>query len=83
VSNKRKIKPLDTGDQIKKLGERIRQLRKDAGYSNAEDFAYENSIPRSAYGRYEQGKNIEFTTLIRIVNCHGITLKEFFSEGFG
>lgn len=82
MTSKKKPKLLDLEDELQKLGARIRQLRKDAGYTNAESFAYEHSIPRSAYGRCEQGNNIELATLIRILNCHGLTLPEFFAEGF-
>lgn len=77
-----KIKPLDPDKEYKKLGARIKQLRKDAGYTSAEEFAYKFLFPRSGYGQLEQGKNIEYATLIRILNCHGIGYLEFFSEGF-
>jgi transcriptional regulator with XRE-family HTH domain len=82
VSNQKKIKPLVPEREAKKLGARIKQLRKDAGYTSAEDFAYRNGLVRSAYTQIERGKNIEFFTLIKILNCHGIGYSEFFSEGF-
>jgi hypothetical protein len=34
------------------------------------------------YGKYENGKNIEFITLIKLVNSFEISLKDFFDEGF-
>jgi transcriptional regulator with XRE-family HTH domain len=76
-------------DQIKnkekhliQLGERLKQLRKAKGFSNYEQFAYTYEIGRAQYGRYEKGANISFTTLLKILTIHGISLKEFFSEGF-
>ena len=85
MSTKKKSKPLDPEDQKKRLGERLRQLRKAMGYTSAEKFAYDKGFQRATYGIYEQGKpdlNIEFETLIRLANGFGVTLKEFFSEGF-
>lgn len=73
---------LDPDEQLKKLGERMTKLRKEAGYSNADFFAYDNEIHRSQYGRYEKGGDLRFSTLVKIVNGYGMTLKEFFSEGF-
>lgn len=82
VTNKKKINPLEPEKEAIKLGARIKQLRKDAGFTNAEDFAHQYSFPRSGYSKMEQGKNIEYFTLIKILNCHGISYVEFFSEGF-
>jgi hypothetical protein len=69
-------------ETLKKLGERIRQLRIKSGYTNYEYFAYENDISRAQYGRYERGEDMRFGTLVKIINAHKITVKEFFSEGF-
>ena len=82
MTTKKKLKLLDPEAEAVKLGARIKQLRKDAGFTNADDFAYSYSFPRSGYGRIEQGKNIEFFTLIKILNCHGISYSEFFDKGF-
>jgi len=82
VSNQKKIKTLVPEKEAKKLGARIKQLRKDAGFTSAEEFAYKHSLVRSAYTQIERGKNIEFFTLIKILNCHGIGYAEFFAEGF-
>jgi hypothetical protein len=67
---------------MSKLGARIKQLRVAAGFTNADHFAYKYSFTPSAYRGLEKGRNIEFNTLIRICNCHGIGYIEFFSEGF-
>ncbi|MDI9339853.1 MAG: helix-turn-helix transcriptional regulator [Sediminibacterium sp.] len=74
--------PLKKEETLKKLGERIKSLRIKSGYSNYEYFAYENDISRAQYGRYERGEDIRFGTLIRIINAHGISISDFFSEGF-
>ena len=82
-SPQKKTRPqLDTDEQLKRLGARIKQLRIKAGYTSYEYFAYEHNISRAQFGRYENGQDIRFSTLIRIVDAFGMTLEEFFSEGF-
>ena len=73
---------LNTEDELKKLGERIKALRIARGYTSYEYFAYEHGISRAQFGRYEQGQDLRFSSLVRIVNAFGISLEEFFSEGF-
>lgn len=73
---------LDSEAQLKKLGERIKNLRIAAGYTSYEYFAYDHDFSRAQFGRYEQGNNMRFSSLIRIVNAFGMTIPEFFSEGF-
>lgn len=67
---------------LKHLGERLKYYRKRKGYTNYEHLAFDLGISRSQYGKYENGGNIKFTTLIRILNHLDLSLKEFFSEGF-
>lgn len=67
---------------LKQMGARIRQLRIQKGFSNYEDFAYYLEISRSQMWRYENGKDLHFTTLLRIIHGLEISLPEFFSDGF-
>lgn len=71
-----------TQKQIENLGKRIRGLRKAQGFTNAEIFAYEHGISRSQYARYERGEDLRFSTLIKLLTAFGISLNEFFNEGF-
>jgi hypothetical protein len=64
------------------IGKRIIMLRKKAGYTNQDIFAYNADIPRALYGRYEKGVNLTIHSLYRIVKFHKMTFKEFFEEGF-
>lgn len=73
---------LDANQELNKLGHRIKALRIKNGYSSYEKFAFDNDISRAQVGRYEQGKDIQFSTLVRICNALGVTINEFFSEGF-
>ncbi|MNK80716.1 Helix-turn-helix domain protein [compost metagenome] len=68
--------------ELKQLGDRIKSLRIKAGYSNYEYFAYKHEIPRSQYGRYERGEDLRYSSLVKIVRAFGISMEEFFSEGF-
>lgn len=68
--------------EINQLGKRIKALRIAKGYSNYEYFAYEHGISRSQFGRYENGEDLRFSSLIRVVKAFDMTLEEFFSEGF-
>jgi transcriptional regulator with XRE-family HTH domain len=81
-SAKKASKPLNVDDQMKKVGNRIKQLRLQAGFTSYEYFAYEHDFSRAQVGRYERGQDLRISSLIRLVNAFGITLEEFFSEGF-
>lgn len=74
--------PIEPEDQLVKLGARIKALRIKAGYASYETFAYEHGLPRAQYGRYEQGKDLRFSSLVRIVAAFGMTFDDFFSDGF-
>jgi len=79
--NSKKVQ-LDPEDQLAKLGTRIKDLRIKAGYTSYEYFAYEHNIPRAQFGRYEQGKDLRFSSLVKVVSAFGMTMEEFFKEGF-
>lgn len=79
---KTKTKKPSLERQLKNLGNRIKQLRKEKGFSNYEFFAYENRIGRSQYGKYEQGVDMQFSSILKLLEIHGMSLKEFFGEGF-
>lgn len=69
-------------EYLSKLSKRIKDLRIDRGYTNYENFAYENGISRAQYGRYENGEDMRASTLFRIIRIFGLTPKQFFEEGF-
>ena len=71
-------------DKVKldQLGARLKHFRKLKGYSNYEHFAYDLGISRSQYGKYENGGNIKFSTLCKILKHLNINLREFFEDGF-
>lgn len=69
-------------EELKILGERIRHLRIKKGYTNYENFAFENDIPRAQFGRYERGEDLRYSSLLKVCQALGITIQEFFKEGF-
>lgn len=68
--------------RLTQLGERLKYYRKLKGYSNYEHLAYDVGISRSQYGKYENGGNIKFTTLCKILDHLDVPLAEFFKEDF-
>lgn len=69
-------------EDLRRLGDRIRALRIKKGYSNYESFAYDHNIARAQYGKYENGENLRYTSLLRVIKALGVSVQEFFSEGF-
>jgi transcriptional regulator with XRE-family HTH domain len=67
--------------ELKKIGENLKKLRIENGYSSYEKFAIENELSRMHYWRIEEGRtNITLRSLINILNIHKISLEKFFSE---
>lgn len=74
------VSALPEDQRMVKISQRLRQLRMEKGYSSAEIFAYEHDLNRSSYWRMEKGYNMTVQSLLRILDIHGLTLKEFFEE---
>jgi transcriptional regulator with XRE-family HTH domain len=61
-----------------KLGERIRELRKEKGFSQ-EDFAYTVGLDRTYMGGIERGeRNVAALNLIRIAKALKVEVGELF-----
>ena len=69
-------------EYLKKVGLRLRSIRKKKGYSNYENFAFTHGINRVQYGRYEKGADMRISSLLKIVKAFDMTMEEFFAEGF-
>lgn len=68
--------------QLENLGNRIKEVRREKGYANYEQFAFDNELPRAQYGRYEKGQDLRFSSLLKVLKAMDISLKDFFSKGF-
>jgi len=66
--------------EIQKFGQRLRQLRELKNLSQL-DLELRSGINRTEISRIENGqKNIEFFTMIKLVDALGIRLGEFFNN---
>lgn len=82
MKQKKKKAELKSEIELTKLGKRIKNLRMQKGYKNYEIFAYEHNIPRAQFGRYENGSDLRFSSLVKVINAFDMSMEEFFSEGF-
>ncbi len=65
-----------TNSLAKKLGEHVRTLRKEAGYSQ-ESFAYKLKLHRTYIGAVERGeKNITIKNLEKIADCLEVKISD-------
>lgn len=71
-----------TKKQLTNLGARLRELRIEKGFTNYEQFAFEHNLPRAQYGRYEQGQDLRFSSLLKVLKAFDISLEDFFKKGF-
>ncbi|MGQ0829921.1 MAG: helix-turn-helix transcriptional regulator [Bacteroidota bacterium] len=81
-TDKKPLSKKNTDNELLKLANRIKALRVKKGYTSYEYFAYEHNISRSQFGRYEKGEDLRYSSLLRVAKAFGMTLEEFFSEGF-
>lgn len=69
-----------TDPRLIDIGNRIKSLRIEKGYSSAEIFAYEHELNRVSYWRMERGSNLTLSSLLRILDIHKLSLKDFFGK---
>ncbi|MBN71296.1 MULTISPECIES: helix-turn-helix domain-containing protein [Gimesia] len=63
-------------DILKRFGERVRELRKEQGYSQ-ENFAYACELDRTYVGGIERGeRNVALRNIERIADTLGISVAE-------
>jgi len=65
---------------LDKLGKRLVELRLEKGYKNYEQFAFKHDISRSQYGRYENGQDLRFSSLCKVLKALDVTFEEFFKD---
>ncbi|MEC3906119.1 helix-turn-helix transcriptional regulator [Tamlana sp. 2201CG12-4] len=79
---KKKSKSPYTEEQLLKVGNRLKQIRIEKGFSNYENFAFTHDLPRSQYGRYENGEDMRLSSLIKVLEAMEVSLEEFFNKDF-
>jgi len=65
---------------LERLGKKLQELRKEKGYKNYEQFAFDNNISRAQYGRYEKGQDLRFSSLCKVLKALNVSLEEFFRD---
>jgi len=78
-SKKKNILPPD----VKRIGLRLKQIRKAKGFTNSDDYSYEFQLNRSQYGKYEAGsEDLRISSLIKILGKINVTLSQFFNDDY-
>lgn len=80
--NKEPANLIRNKEALKKLGNRLREIRISQGHKSAEAAANKYEVNRVQYARYEAGKNIEYLTLVDLLSKMEVPIQEFFSKGF-
>ena len=63
------------------IGSKLKAFRIKQGYKSHEDFATANKLSRVQVWKIESGNaNITLSTLLRMLEIHKLTLKEFFKD---
>lgn len=68
---------------LEKLGCKFKEKRMKKDYKSQETFAYDHSLPRAQYGKYEAGKDLRMSSFIKVMNAYGITPDELLKRIFG
>lgn len=76
----KKASILPEEEVYKKIGAKLKKLRKEAGFTSYEQFAWEYGFGRVQYGRLEKGTNMTIKSLFKVLEVHGINLSEFFMD---
>lgn len=78
-TKKTKILP----EEVKKIGLRLKGIRKRLGYGNYEDFANHYGLNRSQYGKYEAGsEDLRISSLLKVLEKLNMNLSTFFNEEY-
>lgn len=68
----------DFEKEFKRIGIRLKQLRRAAGFTSAEKFSNEYGFDRRTYQQWEGGKPMSIHSAIRLAMAHKISLSELF-----
>lgn len=71
-------KKLTDDEVLFNVGEKLKKLRIEKGYTSYEKFAWDTDISRVQYYRMEKGANITIKSLLKVLAVHNLSLEEFF-----
>ncbi|WP_421943329.1 helix-turn-helix domain-containing protein [Pedobacter sp.] len=70
-------------NELKKIGARLRQIRKGLGFTNSDIFANHYGIDRAQYGKYETGsQDLRISSLVKVLDKIKFSLSDFFNEDY-
>ena len=73
--------PYNSEQVLKRIGQKLRKMRKQKGFKSAEQFAFTHELNRVQYGYYEQGKkDMRLSSLLKLLNTHQINITAFFND---
>lgn len=68
---------------IKRIGLRLKKIRKELGFSNSDKFANHYDLDRAQYGKYESGsQDLRISSLIKILEKIDMKISEFFNDEY-
>ena len=80
-TKKKKIKSDSSSASVYvKLGKRIRELRKERGYTSALKFAFDNDLSHVQMSRWEQGTNMNLDSLVKLSRALGVTVSDLLKD---
>lgn len=62
------------------IGEKLKKLRIEKGYTSYEQFAIAHDLHAAYYWNIEKGRNISIDYLQNLLEIHGLTFEEFFKD---
>ncbi len=72
----------DLEADLKKIGERLKEMRLAKGFTSYRNFANEYDIEPKSYWRLEQGvSDFKYSSLKRVLDAHDISIEEFYEKG--
>lgn len=82
VNRKKSAPKEEEAPVLTAFGNRLRELRIEKGYTSQEAFAYDHGFSRVQMNKWERGYDIKLSSIDRLAKAFGITVTEFFAEGF-
>ena len=64
------------------IGKKLKELRLNSGFKSYEQFAYEKKLSRIQYWKMENGNNFTMKSLLKILDAHSLTFKDFMEDFF-
>jgi hypothetical protein len=70
-----------TGPVLKKIGDKLTQMRIEKGYPERVAFSRAFELPEIQYWRIEKGRaNISINSLVKLLYIHRMPIEEFFKD---